>query len=388
MPPSTYENISSPELDVELINNWKAFEAIRSEYDQFINGEISTASQPYQFEWMAAVKPLNIEAKMKPYFLIIRDAGKLVGFAPLMRQENPWFKGWFTRLRIWGEHEGSMSNVLPDFISVTGMEESIIRSIRDYLFGEGKHDWDLFEFRYYSESNISYPIMEKYFPSAKWQDEGTDCFTIIFPKEKEELFSQVSSKRLSDFRRRERRLKEAYPDITFNCHTEINEELFSQIAEVHLARQQDLRGDGRERFHLFDDPVQKKVMWDFMKASEKENWLRIYTIETSDELIAFNLIFQQTEMSVSLLIAFDQKYGNFAPSFILLKYSIETEFELGETKELNMLSKKTTFKEIFSNETYRKFQFRQINDRNLMSGIRISLWALLRIPVMIRSKLM
>lgn len=384
---SSPNKIPSSKLDVDLIENWESFESIQQEYEQFISGELSTEVLPYQFEWMQCVRPLNIEAKIEPYFLVVRESETIVGFAPLMKETNPWSKGWFSRLRVWGEHTSPLCNTFLDFISLVGMEEVVIKSIRDYLFGDGKGDWDILEFSVYSETNTSFPYMKKYFPSGKWRDENTDCYSLTLPIEKDDLFAHLSSKRKKNMRRVERRLKEAYPDVVFNCHTELSEDLFSKISNLHSKRQQDLKAHGRDRNFLLENKIQRQVLWDLLKTAEKNHWLKLYTIENNDEIISFSINFQKSDMAIGFLMAFDGQYAKFAPSFLLVSHLIETEFDQKQIKEINFLPSKTEVKETFSNKTHRKLHFRQINDRNLMTGLRIVLWGIFLIPALVISKI-
>ncbi|MFM2347987.1 MAG: hypothetical protein RL654_2740 [Pseudomonadota bacterium] len=327
----------------------------------------------YQPEWLRLLTPLCLQPGRRMHFLLAWRGERLIGVAPLVIEQRPWVRGRVRRIWFWGKVQGSLALegdfLVPDAADVGPCTQAFVAHLRgpsapaDYL--------ELAYFRGASpcqaafEATSCIPVDQTEPMVSHWA-----VLAPTFEAYCATLKKSVLGKVMNRVRAAERDL-----GAHLVCVSRLSADELAQIEALHVQRQRELAGRGRERHSLFEIPAERSIYHAMLALAAERGWARHYLLKSGEgRVLAFALCFHFAGTLFFHLTAFDSAHAKYEPGRVLMLLKIQAEIARGDTHHIDMMPGTTKIKEDFGNHVFSHRRYLAVNTGSLMSRLRCGVW--------------
>ena len=249
--------------------------------------------------------------------LVIRD-DEVVAVLPFQRQ-NDWPFGIWKTIRFVGDIGVQMDNCYPLILADGFCPEAIdaaVELLTTRLVGE----WDTMDLSRIRLDNENMQYFVSRFAEHYAEPSGEEFY---YFEAAAGLDQVLGSRKLSNLRRRRRRLEEEVGPVAIVVKPEVTDADIEEIAAIHSVRQRD-KEDGDA---FFEDEAVGKIVRDMFHLSRRQECMRYYSLRAGDRAIAIAVMIHTEVVSYGFLTAFDPEFAKHAPSRILTYEVFRQEVE-------------------------------------------------------------
>lgn len=328
-------------MQIEIIRDVQAFEALRSDWDALLEKSASTSvflTWEWLFSWWG-----HFRNQRSLWILLARDetSGALLGIAPLCRRTTRL--GHLLPLRKI-EFLGSekVASDFLDFILAPGTENEVLNAWFEHL--GTLRDWDWFEFSALAETSLLHERLKKL--------SGTDgrileknaivCPYIPLPADEKVFFSSLSPKMRHNLKHQYKRLSSEYP-IRFASTqdpTRLSEDI-DRVFHLHNARYD--QKANRQHVSNFNGETLKLFHNEVAAGFLSRGWLELYFLFVGEEAIGCIYGFHFKKTFCAYQTGFNPDWAKWSPGYILFEYAIRSCF-ISKAHEFHFLRGQEAYK--------------------------------------------
>ena len=368
-------------VTVEVIKEPVALEAIKNEWDRLLlKGHTRTVELSYEWQmtfWDNFHNGKNpVRAKSgsrypRLFVLVARDAGKLVGVAPLMISisRKNGFPG-----RVLEFIAGLESNY-QDFIVDPGVP-GVLQTMVDCLIANYKQ-WDMMHLRYVPENS---PTLEFLANSGfgrlchKRTIQRKCTVSLALKGTWDELQNTMSRKARWKIRNRTKKLAKTGDVKTFHCSTESDFLAYmKKFFELHRKRWN--RTDTPSNFN---DQRCRNFYLDVIPQLFPKKQADLYVMEAGDRTLAMIFSFLLGNDCLTQLTIYDTDFEKFSPSIVAQDRYVEESFE--SRIEVLDFGDHYPFKEMWARESRYKVSM-ELYPRKTLRSLVLYCFTLLAEPI-------
>lgn len=233
---------------INIIDNLADWEKIREPWNDLLKGSESD-NVFITWEWLFAWADVFLDAKKRSLFIItVYDGDNLIGAAPWYVGSDRFIGFHLRQVMFMGEPEGASDYL--DVFAKKGKEESVSRTIFNYLLTEVSDRWDSLKLNEIPQnSRFLLYFLERAEEQGKLTEilRGAFCPITVLPASDSEFFAALSTHRRQQFNRDLKILKEKHgaEHVTFSGLVP------SEILERFLDFYEDKKDTRDARFRAF-----------------------------------------------------------------------------------------------------------------------------------------
>jgi hypothetical protein len=364
--------IASPELRVSVVRSLEALSAQGPAYPALLQRVPHGRGLFFSVDWLRTLAPAHLLPGRSLYFMLAWRDAQLIGVAPMVIDQRPWVRGHVRRLCFWGVVPGSLrlegDFLVPQEADVEPCLRAFMAHVRqpgspvDYL--------DLHYFRDVSACQAAFSAVTRLMPVQR--EDMVSHWARLAPTFDEycaTLKKSTLGKVLNRVRAIERDL-----GTTLTCVTRLSEDELAQVETLHVQRQRELMGRGRERHSLFEIEHDRRVYRALLEQAARDGTARHYLLKSQDRIVAFALCFHFGRTLFFHLTSFDSAHAKYEPGRVLMLLKVQAEIRCGDTDHIDMLPGTTKIKEDFGNQVFNYHRYSAVNETSLKSRIKCGVW--------------
>jgi CelD/BcsL family acetyltransferase involved in cellulose biosynthesis len=312
------------------------------------------------------------QSERELFLLLIRNDSnqELVGIAPFCINLVKTRLGQKMRcIQFLGAGEPACSEYL-DILCFQGYEKDVWQTIVQYLT-DIYQQWNCLQLQDMSESSTALAILPNLISHYKYRyhlDKVTKCPYLILTDYNQNKQSTFQSNLL----RKKKKLMKQY-EVNFRTY-DIPEEIepvFNQFIKIHQRRWYKKQVETSFNNSIFSQ-FQKEIALQF----SNNNWLRIFTLETEDQIIAAIYCFIYRNKTYFYQQGFDAAWQQYSPGGLLMNYAIEESIR-NQYKEFDFLRGTEEYKSHWAKNEHNNVTF-DIYNQNWFFYTEVLLVNLLR----------
>ncbi|SIR43445.1 Acetyltransferase (GNAT) domain-containing protein [Sphaerotilus natans] len=327
----------------------------------------------YQPEWVRLMAPLFLQSGRRMHFLLAWRGERLIGMAPLVIEQRPWVRGHVRRVWFWGKVQGSLALegdfLVPEATDVRPCARAFVAHLRgpsapaDYI--------ELAYFRGASPCQVAFEAASHIAPEQI--EPMVSHWAVLAPT----FDAYCATLKKSVLGKVMNRLRAAERDLGahLTCVSRLSADELEQVEALHVQRQRELAGKGRERHSLFEIPAESGIYHAMLETASQRGWARHYLLKSGEgRVLAFALCFHFAGTLFFHLTAFDSAHAKYEPGRVLMLLKIQAEIARGDTHHIDMMPGTTKIKEDFGNHVFSHRRYLAVNTGSLMSRLRCGVW--------------
>lgn len=337
-------------LRIKRIQTISSFSNLAKEWNELLENSNSDSvflTWEWVFTWWK-----YYQSDRELFLLLIHDDAKqeLIGIAPFcIKKVYLWLGQKMSCIQFLGAGEPACSEYL-DIICRVGYEREVWQTILQYLTTVYRA-WDSLQLQDMSETSSSRTILSTIYPdyNVSYRIENiTRCPYLLLTN-----YNPLNQSSLQDsLNRTKKNLIKQY-GLTFRTYTQPEdiEPVFMQFVDLHRKRwnQKQVRTAFNDAtFYYF----QKEIVTQF----SKNNWLRIYTSEIKNRIIAAVYCFVYRNKTYFYQHGFDTEWQKYSPGKLTLNYAIEESFH-NQNIEFDFLRGEESYKYDWANHEHENITF-------------------------------
>jgi hypothetical protein len=308
----------------------------------------------YTLPWLEILSPVYVTPERGMYFLLAWQDDVLLGVAPMQLEQKSLVRGRVRRLFCWGNVHGSL--MLDGHFLIPGPDDvdRCMAAFAAHVLDPRASAVDCFEFHYLAEASPAFAAVQRHFRPQACEPEDMPSYQARLPARFEDYAATVSTGTLANARNRWRALQKA-GQAQFLPLQRLAPQDLEQVMQMHAARQDLLRGRGRRRQSLFEDPCTRAAYLRLLEQTAEDGTARHYLLRCDGQLVAFGLGYHFGSTWIFHLTGFDQAWSRFQPGRVLLFLMVQDAIARGDTRLIDMLPGITKVKQDYANTstTYR-----------------------------------
>lgn len=314
--PSVSRRTGPSVLDVVEVGTLEGLEAIQEAWAGLIDRTRSD-NLFLTFEWMSSWWKTHGEGR-RLLILVVRDEGEVVGIVP-------WWMGLqkYTGLRFIRFLGTGPSDRL-DFL-IRGDATAVLEHALQYL-EERRIRWDFIDLQEIpGESPHRQPLQDVLSRRGEVLDVPLSQSPYLNIESDWETFfaRRFPGKSRRRFRIRRKKLQESPCSIHHYTRLKAGAPLLERIAGLKQSKTY----RGRTRYGLLAEPQRRAFLESLLPRFAARGWLRVATIELSDQLVCYILGFEYAGKYHEYFRGFDPEYSHLSPGRILLEETLERCFK-------------------------------------------------------------
>lgn len=330
-------------MTIELITNYDEFVALEPVWDELV----FLSGYPHlnlTFKWIDSW--INVFWKDEPlYFLMAKDAGKIIGIAPLVIHTT---RRPFRMRQLMFAASG-----VSDFSGFIIKENSQMVIEKFFLHLMKNSDkWDNINLRNISDRGYGNSLDNENLNGNDFQQDivpGYVCPEISLLCGYDQYSSHLSNKLKSDLRKKRNKLETLGP-LSFSVHSKITASLFQYFANLEKNRKKN-----RLSFHdLFLHSEKKEFAYSVMKNYSLLNDLKIFVLEQNSKILSYIIGFEIKGIMYFWTTSFSQEFGKYSPGMLIFQDAIKYCFDAGIEK-IDFMAGQNDYKLRWSNNSYQLF---------------------------------
>lgn len=327
----------------------------------------------YQIDWLRTLAPTYLLPGRRMHFLLAWRDDRLVGVAPMVIDQRPWSRGHVRRLSFWGGVPGSM-RLEGDFLVPDPADVGpCMRAFVAQLLSAGS-PVDYVDLHYFREVSPAQAAFEAASGLRAVQTEDMVSHWARLAPTFEDYCATLKKSTLGKVMNRVR-ATERDLGAELVCVSRLSEGELAQIEALHVQRQRELQGRGRERHSLFENPAERQRYHALLEQAAADGTARHYLLKSRDDrVIAFALCFHYGRTLFFHLTAFDSAHAKYEPGRVLMLLKIQAEIARGDTDHIDMLPGTTKIKEDFGNHVFTHRRYGAVNTASTVSRLKCAFW--------------
>ncbi len=306
-------------------------------YDEFLS-KCGDCALFYRTGWLRCLLPVYCPRPIRPVFVSVWRAGRLVGLLPLAREPKPWFKGGVVKLSSLGRIGGSLSSSGPGCLVAAGESiAAVVDALASFLLGTARERWDLLDFTLMPADTEEAVHWHRRFPTGQVMPAAVGNPWLLLPPSADTYMRRFSRTTRDKLRRWHARLESQYSRVEWISTASLSDLELAQIEMLHRNRQALLREAGRSRVSLFDQPEARKAFLALLGWAQITGSGRHYLLKVDGTLASFILGFHAERTYFAHLTAMAPQFASLSPSRLLHLHAIEKEIAHHGTQRFDLL---------------------------------------------------
>jgi CelD/BcsL family acetyltransferase involved in cellulose biosynthesis len=360
-------------LEVIAITSLEALAVYGKDYDRFIESVPAGQGVFYSRAWLEAMMPLYCPKPGQLLFLLAIRDGTVVGLAPLCFEESRRLKHVIRRLTCWGALQDSLM-VEANFLTISpDNDEECLRAFRDFLFQSSPVRVDCLDLRYFRTESPALAKLRQIFPRIRFKTESMESYQVDLGGSFEAFLGSRSKSLIKQLGKLERALARDI-GFTFESRESLTEAEFSEIAELHSRRQQELVDTGRSRFSVFGHSSAATCYRVLLGKLTDGKRACFFLLKANESIIAFLIAFRAGTVMIGHLTAFDSEFAKYSPGKLLHLKMIESEIRAGRHSTIDLMPGRTKVKTDFCSIIHPRVRALIVNPYRLDSLLRYAAW--------------
>lgn len=332
-------------------------------------------------DWLRALAPVYLSADRRLYVMLAWRGAQLVGVAPMVIDQRPWVRGHVRRLCFLGAVPGSMrlegDFLVPDEADVGPCMQAFMAHLK-----RPASPADYFDLHYFRDASRCQAAFATTAGLQPVQREDMVSHWARLSPTFEDYCATLKKSTLSKVQNRVRAIERDL-GATLECVTRLSEDDLAQIERLHVQRQRDLMGRGRERHSLFEIAQERQAYLALLEQAATDGTARHYLLrarhpdhpdQPERTIVAFALCFHFGRTLFFHLTAFDSACTKYEPGRVLMLLKVQAEISRGDTDHIDMLPGTTKIKEDFGNHVFTHHRYSATNDASLKSRLKCGVW--------------
>ncbi|MGH1470765.1 MAG: GNAT family N-acetyltransferase [Cellvibrionaceae bacterium] len=352
---------------LELITSLSMLESHKAEYEKFCSYLPASEKFTYCLDWVMTHYPLYTQHGVELFWIIFWDNNNIIAVAPFQKESLNVSRLGLRRLRIWGDNNHYVHNTQPTIlIKDKNVVDNVLSQLLTYLNTDLKSQWDELFLHRIKDANTTLKRLLTLDQSMKTESSSDATYYFSAPSHIEDIIRGESKRKI---KKGLEKLKEKYSSVSLNCFTDISNDKYSQIVDLHTKRQFSANQQGAERNSFFNHPLESKTIEKEIKIASQKKALRLYTLEIDHQVIAFLLCFHEGDWTYAHITAFDDKYKHFKAARVLWFHAFTEERKKYGCHLIDTGWGGNQFKQAFSNKTENLYAIRMNNNNSLRSKL-------------------
>ena len=309
-------------MNVQRISTLPALAALENDWQE-LQAEVPDTPIFLTWEWVHNWWDVYGKDRELWILTVLGHEGNLVGIAPLMITPYRFVIG-IRSLSFIGA--GVVSPDHLDLLAIQAESARVADEIANYLLSR-TGDWDAIDFQSLSsESALNRSLSDQL--SRSLQREPISCPFFTLPESWQDFEQQrLSANRRQQIRRYTRKLLQDHPDQVQFRRLQDQAEIapaLRQLVQLHKGRWGEV---GKSTPFLREDFFTFHLR--MAEAAHNKGWLRFYTLQVRDELIAAYYCFCYHGVIADYQSGFDPEWSAYRPGQVLLAYVVQKSIEEG-----------------------------------------------------------
>jgi CelD/BcsL family acetyltransferase involved in cellulose biosynthesis len=321
----TVEEISSPEQMSMLEPVWDSLLAQSARPELYLT-----------YEWMSTWWRCFRDESRRLLILLVRDADRPVGIAPLMLTTDRLFglrvrKVEFLTTMCYANAPTNCAATL-DIITVPDRSAEVVRTVMTYLRSR-EHDWDFLRLHPIPQSSVTAGELSRCAETFGYRSYIAPVFQnayIYTDRSWEEYRHSLSKNFKKQLRSQERKLAATGP---------ISYELISDPAEIDRAIEEMMNIERRSwKWNIgvsINSTAYRNFYQEFARIAITRGWLNLWLMHLNAEIISYEYVVTFHGQAEVLKGSFDTRYQHFSPGNHLALKEYETYF--GNARRIGLL---------------------------------------------------
>ena len=326
----------------------------------------------FSLDWLRTLAPVHLLPGRSLYFMLAWRDTQLVGVAPMVIDQRPWVRGHVRRLCFWGVVPGSM-RLEGDFL--VPQEEDVMPCLRAFMayVQQPGSPIDYLDFHYFRDVSPCQAAFSAVTHLMPVQCEDMVSHWARLAPTFEDYCATLKKSTLGKVLNRVRAIERDL-GATLACVTQLSDDELAQVETLHVQRQRELMGRGRERHSLFEIEHDRRVYRALLQQATRDGTARHYLLKSQDRIVAFALCFHFGRTLFFHLTAFDSAHAKYEPGRVLMLLKVQAEIQRGDTDHIDMLPGTTKIKEDFGNQVFNYHRYSAVNEQSLKSRLKCGVW--------------
>jgi hypothetical protein len=327
----------------------------------------------YRIDWLKALSSAYLLPGRRMHFLLAWRGDRLIGVAPMVIDQRPWSRGHVRRLSFWGGVPGSMRLEGDFLVADTADVAPCVRAFVEQFKAAGS-PVDYVDLHYFRDAS---PCQAAFEAASGLRPVQTEDMVSHWARLEPTFEAYCATLKKSTLGKVMNRVRAAERDLGARlvCVSRLSDDELAQVEALHVQRQRELTGRGRERHSLFENPTERRLYHALLAQAAADGSARHYLLKSKeDRIIAFALCFHSGRTLFFHLTAFDSAQAKYEPGRVLMLLKVQAEIARGDTDHIDMLPGTTKIKEDFGNHTFTHHRYSAVNDASVVSRLKCGFW--------------